>query len=141
MPSNINALLRKVAGTMAEWPVVGRFVRISAAIFRLPELKAACLSLNHRQDIFETEQVTALQQTISVLSHQLQDLQQTMLSLNHRQDIFETEQVPALHNLLISVPVVLRKITRDLIDIRCQLESATTRMTSESVGREVTQRE
>jgi hypothetical protein len=143
MLKNVKALLKKVARAIAEWPVVGRFVRIGAAIFRLPELKDAFLVLNHRQHVFETEQVPAMQHTISGLNHQLQALQQMMLSLNHRQHIFETEQVPALlqtiealnqhqlfdedgqDNLLKSVPVILRKITRDLIDLRGQLQSAT----------------
>ncbi len=117
---------------MASWPLVGRIIRIGVAVIRLPELRAAYLDSNHRQHVFETEQLPSLLQTIS--------------DLNHRQHVFETEQLPSLlqtisdlnhrqlsndndtDNLVKSVPVALRKITRDLIEIRSQLESVSSSM-------------
>jgi hypothetical protein len=80
----MKAQLRKIARTMAGWPVIGRFVRISVAVIRLPE----------REHIFETQQLPMLRQTLSDLD-----------------------------NLVRSLPVALRKTTRDLVDIREQLES------------------
>ena len=85
----VGRTLRKVARTMATWPIVGRFVRIGVAVIRLPEFRAAYLDSNHRQHVFETEQLPRLLQTVSDLNH----------------------------------PVALRKITRDLIEIRGQLET------------------
>jgi predicted SAM-dependent methyltransferase len=145
----MKAQLRKIARMMAGWPLIGRFVRIGVAVIRLPEFRAAYLDLNHRQHVFETEQLPALLQTVSDLNHrqhvfeteQLPTLLQTVSDLNHRQHVFETEQLPTLlqtvsdlnyrqlasdndrDNLVKSVPVALRKITRDLIDIRGQLEN------------------
>jgi hypothetical protein len=101
----IKQQLRKVARKMAAWPIVGRFVRIGVAVVRLPELRAANLDLNHRLHVFETEQLPTLLQTLSVL--------------NHRQLTSDNDR----ENLVRSVPVALRKITRDLIEIRGQLES------------------
>jgi SAM-dependent methyltransferase len=84
----IKQQLRKVAKTMAAWPLVGRFVRIGVAVIRLPEFRAAYLDLNHRQ----------------------------LASDNDKE------------NLVKSVPVALRKITRDLIEIRGQLETVSSSM-------------
>ena len=106
----IKQQLRKVARTMAAWPLVGRFVRIGVAVIRLPEFRAAYLDLNHRQHAFETEQLPRLLQTVS--------------DLNHRQLSSDNDK----ENLVKSVPVALRKITRDLIEIRGQLETVSSSM-------------
>jgi hypothetical protein len=117
---------------MAGWPIVGRFVKIFVAVVRLPEFKAVLLDAYYRQHAFETAQLPALEQAIA--------------DLNRRQHVFQTEQLPALlqtfsdlnhrqlssdndrDNLVRSVPVALRKITRDLTDIRRQLECVTNSM-------------
>jgi hypothetical protein len=129
MLRHIKTLLRKVARVMAEWPVVGRFVKIGVAIIRLPEIKEACIALNHRQHVLETEQIPALQATISALNHRqhgleterIPALQESISSLNYRQISTDGDR----DNLVKSVPVALRKITRELEDIRNRLESAT----------------
>lgn len=70
---------------------------------RLPELRVAYLSLNHRQFVFETEQLPTLLQTIS--------------DLNRRQLLVDADK----ENLLKSAPVALRKLTRDLHDVKQNL--------------------
>ncbi|MFZ2172152.1 MAG: methyltransferase domain-containing protein [Methylococcaceae bacterium] len=148
----MKAQLRKIARMIAGLPVIGRFARIVVAVIRLPEFRAAYLDLNGRQHAFETQQLPELQQILSDLNHR-QLVFET--DLNHRQHMFETEQLPTLlqtlsdlnhrqlasdndrENLVKSVPVALRKITRDLVDIREQLENVSNSMeqrTSESRG-------
>ena len=61
------------------------------------------------------------------------DLRESISALNDRQ--------VSIDNHLVSVPVALRKITRDLTDIRDQLQSESARMNSESVKREKAQKE
>lgn len=101
----IKQQLRKVARKMAAWPIVGRFVRIGVAIIRLPEFRAAYLDSNHRQHVFETEQLPTLLQTLS--------------DLNHRQLASDNER----ENFVRSVPIALRNVTREQIETRGQLES------------------
>lgn len=106
----IKNMLRKIVRLMAGWPLIDRFVRIVVAVIRLPEFRAAYLDLNHRQHVFETQQLPTLLQTLS--------------DLNHRQLAIDND----IDNLVKSVPVALRKITRDLVDMRGQLESVSNSM-------------
>jgi FkbM family methyltransferase len=101
----MKAQLRQLARLMAGWPLIGRFVRIGVAVVRLPEFRAAYLDRNGSQERFETEQLPTLLQTIS--------------DLHHRQLAADNDR----DNLVQSVPVALRKITRDLTDIPRQLEN------------------
>lgn len=96
---------------MAGWPIIGRFVHISAAIIRLPELRAAYLDLNHRQRAFETNQDDLNRRQHAFETQQLPTVLQAISDLNHRQ-----------LNLVNSVPVALRRITRELTEIRGQLD-------------------
>jgi hypothetical protein len=133
----MKAQIRKIGRTMAGWPVIGRLVRIVVAVIRLPEFRAEyierlqalvqslseinrqLIDLNHRQHVLETEKLPALVHSISEINRQLTDL-------NHRQHVLETEKLPALlydsDNLVKSVPVALRKITRDLVGVQAKLE-------------------
>ncbi len=106
--------LRSVARTMAGWPIVGRFVRIGVAVIRLPEFRAAYSDLNNRQHVLETENLPALLQEYAKLTDHL-------LNLNNRQHVLERN----IENFVKSLPVALRKITRELIDVREQLEGVT----------------
>ena len=126
------AQLRKIARTMAGWPIIGRLVRIVVALVRLPEFKAIFLDYHYRQHAFETHQLPALLQTIS--------------EANQRQQVFETQHLPALlqsisdlnhrqlssdhdrDNMVKSVPIALRKITRELTAVRDRLEGVTVSM-------------
>lgn len=88
--------LRNIARAASQWPLVGRLVRIAVAIIRLPDL-------NQRQYVFETEQLPTLLQTLS--------------DLNHRQ-----LANPQTDNLVKSVPVALRKLTREVAELQAQIE-------------------
>jgi DNA-binding FrmR family transcriptional regulator len=128
----MKAQLRKIIRAIAGWPVIGRIVRIGVAVIRLPEFRTAFLDLNGRQHLFETQQLPALQQTLSDLNgrqhlfetQQLPTLLQTLSDLNHRQLASDNDR----DNLVKSVPVALRKITRDLVDIRGQLDNVSNSM-------------
>ena len=66
---------------------------------------------------------------LSEINRQLTD---AYLDLNHRQHILETEKLPALlydsDNLVKSAPVALRKITRDLMGMKANLERLSRRL-------------
>jgi hypothetical protein len=154
MGKAIEAGLRKCVRTMAGWPVIGRAVRIVVALVRLPEFKAIFLDYHYRQFAFEKQQLPALLQSICDANHrqrvfetqQLPALLQSLSDANHRQHVFETQQLPALlqsisdlnhrqlssdhdrDNMVRSVPVALRKITRELTEFRNRLERATVSM-------------
>jgi hypothetical protein len=139
----MKAQIRKVVRMIAGWPIIGRFVRIAVAVIRLPEFRAECMDLSSRhyrleqslselsrhQHILESEKLPTLVQTLSEINRQL-------LDLNHRQHMLETEKLPALlcdsDNLVKSVPVALRKITRDLVGMKANLERLSRRL--EEVG-------
>jgi SAM-dependent methyltransferase len=103
--------LRKMIRVMADWPLFGRFVRVVVALIHLPELRAAHFELNHRQHVLEVEKLPTLLREFSKLTSDF-------LELNHRQYVLDTEK----QNFIKSVPLGLRKITRDLIGIHRQLE-------------------
>ena len=92
--------LRKVARRMARWPVVGRLVQIGSAVLRLPQLCELLLNLNHRQHVFETEQLPSLLRTLS--------------EANRHQVDFD--------NLVKSAPMALRIQTRDLVALASKVE-------------------
>jgi predicted SAM-dependent methyltransferase len=100
----IKKLLRKIVRVMSAWPFIGRFLQIAVAVIRLPQFRATYLDQRNRQHIFETQQLPTLLQTLSDLNHR-------QLSINNERD-----------NLVISVPVALRKTTRDMVEMRGQLE-------------------
>ena len=102
--------LKSVVRRLAATPKVGKLVRIGVALIRLPEFRDSYLDSTARQHVFETEQLPRLLQTIS--------------DLNHRQHSSDNDK----ENLIKSVPVALRKITRDLVEIRGQLESVSSSM-------------
>jgi hypothetical protein len=134
----MKAQIRKAVRMVAGWPIIGRFVRVAVAVIRMPEFRDECMDLSRRhyrleqalselsrhQHILESEKLPGLVQTLSEINRQLTD---AYLDLNHRQHILETEKLPALlhdsDNLVKSVPIALRKITRDLIGVKANLES------------------
>lgn len=108
--------LRKIARAAAGWPVVGRFVRIGVAVIRLPETRDA-----HGR--FEAE---VLQRLVgprgaepagaTFATEQLPSLLQSLSDLNQRMIAADNDQL----NLVNSVPLALRKLTRDLVEVRDQ---------------------
>ncbi len=96
----IKQQLKKAAKRMAKWPIVGRLVHIAVAVIRLPAQMNAYSELNRRLRVFEMEQIPTLLQTLA--------------DLNHRQISSAREY----DNLVNSIPVALRKITREMSEIR-----------------------
>jgi hypothetical protein len=119
-------VIRRVTRMLATWPMIGRFVTVAVAVVRLPEMRAALLDQKYRQHVFESEQLPRLVQTISELNHrqrafeseQLPRLLQTISELNHRQLASDHDQ----NNLVKSVPVALRELTRNLNEMRQKLD-------------------
>jgi predicted SAM-dependent methyltransferase len=118
----MKASIRKIVRVIARWPYVGRLVRIGVAVIRLPQLldqaheQAAALhaittttTSPHFADL--TQHVKPWDQ-FSV--GQLPTLLQAISDLTYRQIAAES----AHENLRVSVPVALRKITRDLTDLK-----------------------
>lgn len=100
----MKARLRKIVRVLVRVPVLGRLIRILVAIIRLPEFRESQI---RRQLAFETEQLPRLLEVVS--------------KINHRQ----LENDALLTNLGRSVPVALRRTTRDLIDVRSGVDQAT----------------
>ena len=127
----IKQSLKKLARVTAGWPVIGRFVRVGIAVIRLPALQTTLTR-------FEIEQLPTILQSISeVNGRQLQsenDTRRVLETLTR----FEHDQLPTLlqtvadvnertlraaseeENLLRSLPVSLRRITRDLAELHAQ---------------------
>jgi hypothetical protein len=81
--------LKKVYYAAKDKPVIGRFVRIGAALIKLPEYK-------QRQLFFEEQQIPALLRSLS--------------EINARQSATDAK----IENMLLSVPVSLREMKRDI---------------------------
>jgi predicted SAM-dependent methyltransferase len=100
-------------------------VRLRVAEQRAFFFKDALSEINQRQDQIE-KHLPSLLQTLEDLSQrqrafetqQLPTLLQTLSELNHRQLASDNDR----DNLVKSVPVALRKITRDLVEIRANQE-------------------
>lgn len=148
----IKNILKKMVRMVADWPVAGRLVRIIVALIRLPEFRANYLKLelDKRQEALEKEELPKLLRALSDLAcrqkaveaEQLPELLETFSELTRRQSVFEQEQLPTLlqtisdinhrqlasendqENLVKSVPVALRKITRDLLELQTQLKTS-----------------
>jgi predicted SAM-dependent methyltransferase len=127
----MKAQLRKAATTMSRWPVLGRLVRIGVAVIRLPEFRAAYLE---RQAALERALQTPMTGIPSgdtaFAAEQLPTLLQALSDVNYRQLLASNGQ----ENLVNSVPVALRKITRDLVALSKQdseLKSELSRQDSE----------
>ncbi len=95
--------LRGIVRQMKSWRYVGWLVRICIAVVRLPDYDAV--------RIFQNEQLPTMLETIS--------------DLNHRQLLVDNDK----ENLIKSIPVTLRTIKRDIVEIRKCLEEC--RNTSE----------
>lgn len=91
-------LLRRAARWLASKPGIGRFVRIGIAVVRLP-------ISNDRQQIFLTQQLPQLLDTLS--------------DINHRQANLDRDQ----ENLTKTAPITLRQLTRDVLTLRREIEA------------------
>lgn len=100
---------------MADWPGIGRIVRIGVAVVRLPEFRAEFLASTQRNDAVGDGVARVGQSAFE--TEQLPTLLQTLAALNHRQLASDNDRA----NLIKSVPVALRRMGRDIIDTRADL--------------------
>lgn len=110
----MKALLRKIVRKLADKPGIGRLVKIGVAVIRLPEFRSSLESALLQQRtgahapvadgyrVFESEQLPTLLQALS--------------DVNHRQIVEANGQ----NNLVRSVPVSLRKMMREIVQLREQ---------------------
>ena len=125
----MKALIRKTARTLAGWPGIGRLVRIGVAVIRLPEFRATYDEAQRQRQMglallapsadphaagaasrFDAEQMPGLLQAIS--------------DINHRQ----LSSVSGQENLVRSVPVALRKLTRETAEVRSHEQALSERI-------------
>ncbi len=104
----MKAEIKKMVRAVANWPVVGRFVRIVVAAIRLPEFRADVMQRQdvfmHRQDVYERDQLPMILRRLSELSD--------------RQRLNDNDQ----DNLVRSVPVALRRLHADIKQLKAVLE-------------------
>lgn len=130
----------KLAIKMANLPLLGRLIRIGYAIAILPEIRASHLDLNRRIS-FVNNEAENLVKSIPVT---LREMKRDLIDIRGKLDDFFVEQPVELSgvyqdlknrrltsddakdNLVKSIPTGLRKITRDLIEIRENLKSIST---------------
>ncbi|MDQ1817152.1 hypothetical protein RBA41_27980 [Massilia sp. CCM 9210] len=93
----MKTLIKRAVRSMAGWPLLGRLIRTVVAVVRLPDD-------NLRRDALAREQLPMLLKTMS--------------ELNAR--VLAAERDPA--NLVVSTPVALRLIGRDLAALRERLD-------------------
>ncbi|MBN3824752.1 hypothetical protein G3O00_14130 [Burkholderia sp. Ac-20384] len=93
--------LRKVAREVAGWPVIGRLVHIGVGIVRLPQIRESVASINHRQHVFEADQLPELLRALSAAD-------------DHQVD---------LDNLVHAMPMTLRKHTRDIDELAAKVDA------------------
>jgi hypothetical protein len=101
---------------MAEWPGIGRIVRIGVAVVRLPEFRAEFLASTQRNAPVDDSAARARQSAFE--TEQLPTLLHTLAELNHRQLASDNDRA----NLVKSVPVALRRMGRDIVDTRADLQ-------------------
>lgn len=126
----MKSLLRKIIRFLATLPLIGRFIRIAVAIYRLPEFRAEQLEINpricRRFANIKRVQLPALQDSIAQLSNNQAAFIDT---LQQYRSAFDAQYAPLLENiselnnsllridsdqenLVKSVPVALRRISR-----------------------------
>lgn len=118
---SMKAFLRKTVRSVAHWPFIGRLVRIGVAVIRLPEFRdqqhaerKTWRAVSHPTHFAETDERNFWDQFGST---QLPTLLKTISDLNHRQIAAENDH----DNLRKSAPVALRKLTREVSELRQQM--------------------
>jgi predicted SAM-dependent methyltransferase len=109
----MKAQIRKVVRKVANWPGVGRFVRIGVAIIRLPEFRAEYLARNTHlasNAAPVTQLLANLDHRGLFEEHQLPTLLQAVADINQRQLSSDNDR----DNLVKSAPLALRKLTREM---------------------------
>lgn len=96
---------------LKKWPVTARLYKAWDDVNHFPALYADVLDIKNRQDKFESQQWPLIMQSLSELSSEVNNV---TLPIDEDKD-----------NLVRSVPVSIRKITRDHTDMMRQLEGVT----------------
>lgn len=109
----MKATLRKTVRKLADLPLIGRLVKIGVAVIRLPEFRASLESALYQQ---RPTSATAADGYSVFESQQLPTLLQAVSDVNHRQLV----EANGHANLVRSVPVSLRKLTREIVQLREQ---------------------
>lgn len=112
--TSVKQALKKAARVMAGWPMIGRLVRIAVAVVRLPELQSRLKELESAVGSLQAEHRELHRRQHAFETQQLPTLLRTLSELNHRQLASDADR----DNLVRSVPVALRKITRELNQLR-----------------------
>lgn len=122
MKTKIRSIVRNLAGKRG----IGRLVRIGVAVVRLPEFRAEYLANVNRAQVqlgyipmpTATDSQTDASSGSFFETQQLPTLLRTVAELNHRQLSSDNDRA----NMVKSVPIALRRLTRDLADTRQLLE-------------------
>lgn len=112
--------VKKIVRVVAEWPIIGRFVRIMVAIIRLPENNLDYF--NFKQELHNELQNVALQlselrQTLIELNQDQSELRQRLTDLNQHQ--LDTDSI------VNSTQETLSTVTQDLLYIQAQQDNVT----------------
>ncbi len=105
--------IRKIARRLAAIRFIGRFVRIAGAVWRLPQLRVDAQALRAEVD----GRAAAYARIESAYREQLPSLLDAVSRLNARQHAIDQDQ----QNLVVSVPVALRELRRDIARIDAEL--------------------
>ncbi|NKX16980.1 hypothetical protein HGG75_21895 [Ochrobactrum pseudogrignonense] len=109
----IKTRIRKAARAMADWPVVGRFIRIGVAVIRLPEVRD---SYSDRMDM-NKQMLMHLHEKRAFRKGQIPQLLEVVADINQRQGTSDNDK----NNLIKSVPVSLRAMQREINEIQQRL--------------------
>ncbi|MBW4046365.1 MAG: hypothetical protein HIU89_00100 [Proteobacteria bacterium] len=116
----LKKMLKRLVRKAAKWPILGRSLQVMIGVIRCPNYIRS-------QHDFEVRQLPEIMNRLSVLEQRLVTLEETRLQsvlqtisdLQDRQTAAEKDW----ENIVGSVPVSLRKITRDVIALRRDLSS------------------
>lgn len=111
----IKKQLKKTARKLANWPIIGRFIRIAVAVIRLPETNVDAATFKYQQ----YQLVEALKKLETEMSIFNQTLEQITSEQTQRLLMLESSQL-VNDNLVKSVPVILRQLTQDLKLLKSQ---------------------
>jgi hypothetical protein len=114
-------LIKKIIHFLSLQPIVGRPVRIIAAVYRLPQMRDLMVELDHKNNIAK-QQIIELDHRINTVNLQITELKILTDEARHHQHVFDEEYWPLLvdslnylENLKKSLPVVLRQHHRAML--------------------------
>ena len=126
-------LIKKIVHFLSLRPIIGRPVRILAAIARLPQMYDLVIELNHQNNVVKQQIIEIdnknnianlqINQQINEINQQINEFNHLINETRHHQHVFDEEYWPLLveslnyqENLKKSLPVVLRQYRRSIIN-------------------------